>query len=160
MTSILRHLLLRPVAVTAFYVLLVAMAVMALVRLPIALLPSLAYPSLLIWTSWPEVPPEQVERGVTVPVEQAVAGLPGMKSVTGRSQMGGSLVQLDFGWNTDLGYASLDVRRKLDRVTGQLPERAERPIVLRVDPSNRPVLVLALGAKGDSESDVQGLIDL
>lgn len=137
-------LLRRPVGVTAFYLLVLALAAAAVARLPVELLPSLRYPSLVIWIAYPDVAPEQVERAVTEPVEQAVAGTPGLTAVTSRSQLGGSLVHLDFGWNTDVDLASLDVREKLERLAELLPERAERPLVLRVDPSDRPILVLAV----------------
>ncbi len=160
MRHLLARLLHRPVAVTAFYTLLVGLSILAMFRLPVALLPSLTYPALLIWTSWPEMPPEQIERRVTLPVEQAVAGIPGVADVTGRSQLGGSLVRLDFGWSTDLDYAALETRQKLDRLTGQLPDRVERPLVMRIDPSERPVLVLALGATDDTDLTPGQLMDL
>lgn len=138
----------RPVGVTAFYLLVLALAAVAVVRLPVALLPSLRYPSLVIWTACPDVAPEQVERTVTEPVEEAVAGTSGLTEITSRSQLGGSLVRLDFGWNADVELTALEVREKLDRLAGFLPDRAERPLVLRVDPSDRPILVLAMGIEG------------
>ncbi len=160
MKLLLARLLQRPVGVTAFYVLLSAFSVMALFRVPVTLLPSLSFPALLVWTSWPEVPPEQVERGLTMPIEQAVAGVQGVKSVTSRSQLGGSLVRLDFGWNSDLDYAALDVRQKLDRLAGFLPEKSDRPLVLGIDPSERPILVLALSGPDGRQHGSAGLIDL
>ena len=134
----------RPVGVTAFYIVLAALGGVALLRLPVALLPSLSYPALLVWTSFPEAPPDQVERTVTRPVEEVLAGLSGLREMSGRSQIGGSLVRLDFGWNQDLDLATLEVRQKLDRLVGTLPDAAERPLVLGFDPSDRPVMVLAL----------------
>ncbi|HEX6902998.1 MAG TPA: efflux RND transporter permease subunit [Thermoanaerobaculia bacterium] len=148
MESLIRALLRRPVAMAAFYLLVLALAVVALFRLPVALLPSLRYPSLVVWTAYPDVAPEQVEKAVTEPVEEAVAGAAGLAGVTSRSQLGGSLVRLDFGWNADLDLAAIDVREKLDRLGGLLPERAERPLVLRIDPSDRPIMVLAVGLAG------------
>lgn len=148
MESWIGALIRRPVAVTAFYALVLALAVVAVARLPVALLPSLRYPSLVVWTAYPDVAPEQVERAVTEPVEEAAAGTAGLAGITSRSQLGGSLVRLDFGWNADLDLAALDLREKLDRLGGTLPDRAERPLVLRVDPSDRPILVLAVGPEG------------
>lgn len=145
MQSLIAHLLRRPVGLTAFYLLLLSLATLALARLPVALLPSVTYPSLVIWTPWAEVSPEQVERGVTEPVEQAVAALPGLVDLTSHSQLGGSLVRLDFGWNADVDLVALEARSHLDRVAGRLPEGAGRPLVLRVDPGDRPILVLAVG---------------
>lgn len=146
MATWIGFLLRRPVSVAAFYLLAGALAVVAAMRLPVALLPSLRYPALVVWTAYPDVAPEQVERAVTEPVEQAVAGTAGLAKVTSRSQLGGSLVRLDFGWNTDMDFAALEAREKLDRLGGLLPDRAERPLVLRVDPSDRPILVVAVAA--------------
>ncbi|MCG8461994.1 MAG: efflux RND transporter permease subunit, partial [Holophagales bacterium] len=138
-------LLERPVGVSAFYLLVVALAAWAVARLPLTLLPSVAFPSLVVWTALPDVPPERVERAVTRPVEEALAGLPGSTHLFSRSQLGGSLVRADFGWNVDLDLAALEARRQLDRLAGLLPEEADRPLVMRVDPAERPILVLALG---------------
>lgn len=153
MESWIGALIRRPVGVTAFYLLVLALASVAIVRVPVALLPSLRYPSLVLWTSYPDVAPEQVEQAVTEPVEEAVAGTAGLAGITSRSQLGGSLVRLDFGWNVDLDLAALDVREKLDRLGGVLPDQAERPLVLRVDPSDRPILVLAVGLDGGALGD-------
>lgn len=143
----------RPVAVAAFYLMILALAAAAVVRLPVSLLPSLRYPSLVVWTAYPDVAPERVERAVTEPVEQAVAGTSGLAGINSRSQLGGSLVRLDFGWNTDLDLAAFSVREKLDRLAGSLPDWAERPLVLRVDPSDRPIMILAVGLGTTPEPD-------
>ncbi len=145
MERCLGALIRRPVGMTAFYLLVLALAAVAVVRLPVALLPALRYPSLVVWTAWSDVAPEQVERAVTQPVEEAVAGTSGLAGITSRSQLGGSLVRLDFGWSSDLELVALEVREKLDRLAGFLPDQAERPLVLRVDPSDRPIQILALG---------------
>jgi len=92
-----------------------------------------------------------VERSVTERIEGAVSGTQGLERVTGRSQLGGSLVELRFGWNANLDLALLEVREQIDRLGNALPDEAERPVVLRVDPSERPIMMLALrGAVADS----------
>ena len=98
----------------------------------------------MVWTDYPDVPPRRVERAVTERVEAAVAGTTGLTEVASRSLLGGSLVRLDFGWNTDMDLALLDVREQLDRLGGSLPEAAGRPVVLRLAPSERPILMIAL----------------
>lgn len=123
MERLITILLRRPVAVTAGAILVIVLAVVAALRLPIALLPSLAYPSLVVWTAYPDVPPERVERVVTERVEEAVAGTSGVVRITSRSQLGGSLVRVDFGWSADLELAALEVRQQLDRLGGTLPPR-------------------------------------
>ena len=144
MKSLIALCLRRPITVTAFYVLLVVLAGIAYMRLPVTLLPDLQYPSLAVWTSYSDVPPERVERAITERIEEQVAGTAGLLRVTSRSQLGGSLVRLDFGWTTDLDMALLDVREQIDRLGDSLPDEAERPVVLRLDPSDRPIMMVAL----------------
>ena len=134
----------RPVTVAAFYILLMVLAVVAYVRLPVALLPDLRYPGLVVWTSYPDVPPERVERTVTERIEEAVAGTAGLIRITSRTILGGSLVRLDFGWNANLNLALLDVREQIDRLGDVLPDEADRPVVLHLDPSERPIMMVAL----------------
>lgn len=144
--SFLLAMIRRPVAVASLYLAVAALALVALARLPVALLPPLRYPSLMVWTGYAGVAPEQVERAVTEKVEAALAAVSGASSMTSRSQLGGSSVQLHFGWNDDLDRAMLEMREKLDRIAESLPEEADRPIVLRLDPSERPLMVLAVEA--------------
>jgi HAE1 family hydrophobic/amphiphilic exporter-1 len=142
----------RPVTVMAFFVLVVVLAGVAFVRVPVSLLPDLRFPALMVWTAYPDVPPERVERVVTERIEAAVAGTTGLTEVASRSLLGGSLVRLDFGWNTDMDLAQLDVREQLDRLGGSLPEAASRPVVLRLAPSERPILMVALREAGQGEA--------
>lgn len=136
----------RPVAVSAFYVLVAFLAIVSYVRLPVSLLPPLRFPTLLVWTAFPDVGPDRVERAVTERVEDAVAGTAGLQRMTARSQLGGSLIRLDFGWGTDLDLAILEVREQLERLGDGLPAGAERPVVLRFDPSEGWIMMIALQA--------------
>ena len=68
--------------------LIAVLAVVAATRVPVALLPELRYPALVVWTAYPDVPPERVERAVTERVEEAVAGTSGLHQATARSQLG------------------------------------------------------------------------
>ena len=157
MRSLIRLCFRRPVGVGSVVALLVALAAVAYVRLPVALLPDLGYPALTVWTAYPDVPPERVEETVTEPVEEAVAGTEGLERITARSQLGGSLVELRFGWNTDLDRALLRVREQINRLGDRLPEAASTPVVLRVDPSERPIMMLALRGAGGAPGDTSAL---
>jgi len=154
----------RPVTVTAFFLLVSVLAITAYVRLPVSLLPDLRYPTLVVWTPYPDVPPERVERAISERVEEAVSGTDGLQRLTSRSMLGGSMVRLDFGWNTDLDLAMLDVREQLDRLGDSLPQESDRPIVLRIDPNDKPIMILSLsradGASDGVESDLSALKQL
>ncbi|MFQ5570229.1 MAG: efflux RND transporter permease subunit [Rhodothermales bacterium] len=158
MKALISLCLRRPVTVTAFYVLVMVLSAVAYVRLPVALLPDLRYPGLVVWTAYPDVPPDRVERAVTERIEEAVAGTAGLLRITSRTLLGGSLVRLDFGWNAPLELALLDVREQIDRLGEALPDEAERPVVLHLDPSERPIMMVALREAADEEprAEAQG----
>lgn len=113
-------------------------------RLPIDLLPDVSYPRIVIYSSYPEVAPAEVERLVTERIEGAVGTTPGAERVTSISREGVSLVTLRFAWGTNMDFAMLNVRERLDQVRGSLPELPQRPQILRVDPRSDPIMILSV----------------
>jgi HAE1 family hydrophobic/amphiphilic exporter-1 len=118
-------------------------------RLPIDLLPDVSYPRLVLYTSYPDVAPAEVERLITERIEAEAAAVPGVERVTSVSREGVSLVTLRFAWGTDMDFAMLNVRERLDNVREALPESATRPAILRVDPESEPVMVLSVSGGED-----------
>jgi hydrophobic/amphiphilic exporter-1 (mainly G- bacteria), HAE1 family len=134
----------RPVAVAMFFLAVVLLGIISFTRLPVDLLPDVSYPRLVVYTSYPEVAPAEIERQITEPIERQVASVPGVESVTSSSRDGVSLVTLRFGWGTDMDFAMLNTRERLDNARAELPEVASRPQILRVDPDSEPILVVSV----------------
>jgi len=132
----------RPVTVSMLTVAVVMFGMVAFQRLPINLLPDLSYPSLTVETRFSGAAPAEVESLVTRRVEEAVGILPGVRRIASRSRPGLSQVTLEFVWGREMALASLDVRQKVDLV--QLPKEAEKPQILRFDPSTDPIMRLYL----------------
>ena len=130
----------RRVTVTMCAIALVVFGGVAFTRLPVTLLPEISYPSLTVETRLPGAAPEEVETLVSRPVEEAVGIVGGVRRLTSVSRPGLSQVTLEFGWDRDMDFASIDVREKLERVV--LPREAKKPVLLRFDPANEPVLRL------------------
>jgi HAE1 family hydrophobic/amphiphilic exporter-1 len=107
-------------------------------RLKVNLLPNLAYPTITIRTELPSAAPQEVENLVTKPVEDAVGVIKNVRQIRSVSRSGQSDVTLEFRWGTDMDYAAVDVREKLDTLT--LPLDAKRPLLLRFDPSSEPIM--------------------
>ena len=127
----------------------ILLGVISYVRLPIDLLPDVSYPRLVIYTVYEEVAPAEVERRITEPIEGAAASVPGVERVTSVSRYGVSLVTLRFAWGTDMDFAMLNVREKMDNVRESLPETVSRPTILRVDPDSEPVMTLSVSGGED-----------
>ena len=133
------------VAMAAIAVLL--FGAVAFTRLPINLLPDITYPSLTIETRFDGAAPAEVESLLTRPIEEAVGVVAGVERISSVSRPGLSQVTLEFGWDESMDFAALDVRQKLDLVT--LPRDAVKPVLLRFDPSNDPILRLYLTGSED-----------
>jgi len=127
-------------------------------RLPVNLLPEITYPSLTLETRYPGAAPAEVEALLTRPIEEAVGVVAGVERITSVSRPGLSQVTLEFGWDREMDFAALDVRQKLDLVT--LPREAEKPVLLRFDPSNDPILRLYLTAEAPAEGKAAEAPDL
>jgi len=137
----------RPVTVVVFGLAAVVFGSVAFRDLAVDLLPEIAYPSLTVRTELEGAAPAEIESLLTRPVENAVGVVNGVASVTSSSRSDVSEVILEFGWGTEMDFAALDVRERLDLL--ELPEEAGRPVLLRYDPSLDPVM--RIGLTGDEE---------
>ncbi|MFQ5878367.1 MAG: efflux RND transporter permease subunit [Acidobacteriota bacterium] len=137
----------RRVTVSMCAVAVVVFGFVAFKRLPINLLPDISYPSLTVETRLPGAAPQEIETLVSRPIEEAVGVVSGVKRLISISRPGLSQVTLEFEWGRDMDFASIDVREKLDLV--RLPREAEKPVLLRFDPANDPVVRLYLTGADD-----------
>ncbi len=124
-------------------------------RLAITLMPELSYPTLTVRTEYAGSAPEEVENDVSRPIEEALGVVSGLSRISSISRAGVSDVVLEFSWNTDMSEAIQDTLEKLDLVF--LPQEAERPLILRFDPSLDPVLELSLSGRGERFAGEDGL---
>ena len=131
-----------------FYVAVAVLGIVSFVRLPIDLLPDIAFPTLSVWTTYTGAGPSEVERYVTDPIEEGLGRVPGVRRVTSSSREGQSLVRLQFGWGTDMEFAALHVREQLEDLRNQLPETSDRPDILTSDPTSDPILTIAVTGEG------------
>ena len=124
-------------------------------QLPVNLMPELTYPTLTVRTEYPGAAPEEVENEVSRPIEEVLGVISGLQRVSSVSRAGVSDVILEFGWDISMSDAVQDTLERLDQVF--LPAEAERPLVLRFDPSLDPVLELSLAGQGDRFAGEEGL---
>lgn len=132
----------RPVTVLIFAIAAVLFGVVAFQDLATDLLPDIAYPSITVRTEYEGAAPTEVESLISRPVENAVGVVDSVVRVTSSSRTDVSEVTLEFSWGTNMDLAGLDVRERLDVL--RLPVDAERPVLLRYDPSLDPIKRLAL----------------
>jgi HAE1 family hydrophobic/amphiphilic exporter-1 len=137
----------HPVTVAMVFVAAFVFGLVSLDRLRMNLLPDITYPTITIRTQFPDAAPQEVENLVTRPLEEAAGVVQGVREIRSASRSGVSEITLEFSWGSNMDYASLDVREKIDLV--ELPRDVRTPILLRFDPSMEPIL--RVGIYGDSE---------
>jgi HAE1 family hydrophobic/amphiphilic exporter-1 len=143
----------RPVAILMIVIGVFVFGWQSYEKLPLNLMPEISYPSLTVRTEYPGAAPEEVENNVSKRIESALAVVDDLVNISSISKPGLSDVILEFSWNTDMNIATSDVREKLDQVF--LPEEAERPLILRYDPSLDPIIRVAFYATENKDNLTQ-----
>jgi HAE1 family hydrophobic/amphiphilic exporter-1 len=139
----------RAVTTAMVFLAITFLGVVAFGRLPVDLLPDISFPTLSVTTNYPGAGPQEVEREVTIVLENALATVPGLTEIFSSSVEGRSSITLRFPWGTDLDAAANDVRPAIDRVRNRLPAGAETPRIFKFDPNVSPIVLLAMEARGD-----------
>src|SRR6186713_1671042 len=145
--SIPRLAIHRPVTMFMISAVVTLLGIISLSRLPVDLMPEFEQPTLNVRTSYAGVGPLEIEELITRPLEQAVSAVPGIVRVTSSSSEGNSQVQLNFEWGSDLSEAADEVRTRVDRMRGRLPEDADPPTIFKFDSNQLPVS--QIGIEGD-----------
>ena len=113
---------------------------------------------LAIITNYDGAGPEEIENIVTKPLEKAVSSVTGVKKVSSISSPNSSTVMVEFNYGTDMDFAALNVRERIDMVKGSFPDDVESPMVWKYDPSMMPVMFLGVSG-GNSLSETTDFLD-
>jgi HAE1 family hydrophobic/amphiphilic exporter-1 len=145
--SIPRIAIERPVTMFMISMVIILLGGISLTRLPVDLMPDTQMPTITVRVNYTGVGPLEMEELVTRPIEQAVSAVAGLERVDSTSSEGSANVRLNFAWGTDLSEATDEVRTRLDRVRGRLPEDADPPTVFKFDSTSMPIM--GIGVEGD-----------
>ncbi len=124
--DLIRLSIAKPAAVVAAVIMAVLFGLVALNTIPIQMSPDVSRPVIRITTNWLGAAPAEVEREITIRQEDALKGLIGLESMTARSRLSRSQIDLEFAIGTDMDKALLLVSNRLDGVT-DYPDEAKEP---------------------------------
>lgn len=139
----------RPIFISMCTIIVIVLGSISLWRLPVDLMPDITYPVLSISTTYENAGPEEIEEIITRPLERAVSAVSGVEEVTSTSIEGSSRVTVRFSYETNLDEATNDIRDRLDRVTPNFPDEADRPMIRKFDMSSFPIMFLGASADLD-----------
>ena len=136
----------RPVLAGVITLVIVVVGAISFFGLNVERYPNLDLPIIVVLTKLPGASPEEMETDITRKVEDAVSGVGGIDQVTSTSAEGFSTVIAQFVLNKNVNVAAQEVQEKVSGVANDLPAGTDPPTVLRYDPNQIPVLVIALSA--------------
>lgn len=134
----------RPVFAAVAAIVLCVIGAAAFFFLPVRELPDVDPPIVSVNTSYAGASAEVIENRITEPIEQRIAGIQGVERINSTSRDGRSSVRIEFSLDRDIDSAANDVRDRISRVLGNLPDQADPPEVAKADTNGQPIMILFL----------------
>ena len=148
----------RPVTTVVVFVALALVGIIAARLLPLEKFPDIEFPGIFVQIPYPGSTPEEVEKLITRPVEEALATLSGVEQMFSSSREGQAEIFLLFDWDQSMGAKGIDARAKVDGIRHLLPADVRRIFVFTGSLGDRPVLNLRISSDRDL-SDSYDMLD-
>lgn len=155
-----RLFILRPVATTLSMLAIVLAGLIAYRLLPVSALPQVDYPTIRVMTLYPGASPDVMTSAVTAPLERQFGQMPGLTQMASTSSGGASVLTLRFSLDINMDVAEQQVQAAINAATNLLPKDLPAPPVYnKVNPTDTPVLTLAITSKTMLLPKLNDLVD-
>jgi HAE1 family hydrophobic/amphiphilic exporter-1 len=145
----------RPVTTIMLFLSIGLLGLISYTRIPQELFPSMEYPQITIVTRYDGAGPEEAEKLISKIVEETAGTVKDIKRVSSNSKEGVSIVTCEFKWGTNMDFAAMDVREKIDLIKESLPREALEPVVLKYNPTQTEAMILSVSYKNGDSSDMK-----
>lgn len=149
----------RPVMTWMVVAIVLVLGAVSISRLGLDLLPNINLPIAAVTASYPGAGPQEIETMVTKPLESILGTVSNVKSVRSISTEGNSIIILEFNQGTNMDFAALDMREKVDLIKGMLPSGVTSPMVLKLDPTMLPVMQISVASKDGNLARAQAVVE-
>lgn len=149
----------KPYTVVVAVVLIIILGVVSFGKMNTDLLPSMNLPYAIVMTTYPGASPETVETVVTRPVEQSMATVSDIENVSSQSSESMSLVILEFQESTNMDSVTVEIREKLDQISGYWDDTVGKPMIMKLNPDMLPVMIAAVEIDGLEATEVTDYVE-
>ena len=139
----------RPVTTVMIALALLAIGVISAKLLRLEAMPDITFPGMQVTIPYPGSTPEEIEREIVRPVEEALATLSGIEEIRANAQSDQAQFNIQFNWDRDADAAAFDVRTKLDSIRPQLPAGADRLLIQAFNASDQAAVVIRIASERD-----------
>ena len=147
----LRH----PVTVLICTIALIIFGTYSYINMGVERMPNVEFPIVVVRTSMDGASPAIMDNDVTDVLEARINTIEGIKNMSSSSYEGRSVIVIEFNLDRDIDNAAADVRGKVSIAAGKLPDDCDNPQVDKYDPSDRPIMNIAV--KNDGRTDMKTL---
>ena len=138
----------KPLTVFVAVLAVLILGIVSVTRMTPDLLPNMNFPYVIIMTTYPGASPETVEEEITKPLEQSMATLEHINTVSSTSAENYSLVMLEFEEDVNMDTVGVDIQQNISSLSGSWADTVGTPYVLKINPSMLPVAVTAVSMDG------------
>ena len=149
----------RPVLATVMSLMLILIGIMSYTRLAVREYPNIDPPIVSVRTVYPGASAEIIESQITQPLEDSLAGIEGIKVMKSASREEVSQISVEFTLNRDIEAAANDVRDRVSRVRGLLPDETEEPVIAKTEADAFPFLWLAFSSDRHTPLEITDYAD-
>ena len=149
----------RPVFATVMSLAILLFGIISFTQLPVREYPDIDPPIISVVTLYRGASSNVVETEISDVLEEQFATLEGVKTITSSSREGGSVITIEFELNQNVNEAANDVRDRVSRVRGTLPQEIEDPIISKVDANAQAIVWLALSSTHHSGLELSDFAD-
>ncbi len=139
----------RPITTVMLLISLVVLGSVSVSRLPIEFIPNIEFPGLFIYTPYPNSTPQEVEQNITVPIEEVIGTMSGIKRMESYSGSDFSQVDVFFDYGKSMNILGVEAREKIDRIMNDLPDDIDQVYVYRFSATDIPVLQMRISSERD-----------
>jgi multidrug efflux pump len=149
----------RPVFATVMSLVIVLFGIISFTQLPVREYPDIDPPIISVVSLYRGASSNVVETEITDILEEQFATLEGIKTISSSSREGGSVITIEFELDVDVDEAANDVRERVSRIRGVLPQEIDDPIISKVDANAQPIVWLALSSENYSTLELSDVAD-
>src|SRR5512142_1296394 len=150
----------RPIGTSLLAIALLMAGILAFNLLPVAPLPQVEYPVIVVGASLPGASPETMASAVATPLERQFGRIAGVTQMTSNSQLGSTSIVLQFDLSRNIDAAARDVQAAINAARGQLPANLPtNPSWRKVNPADAPIMILALTSDVEAQPQMYDIAD-
>jgi multidrug efflux pump len=149
----------RPVLATVMSLVIVLIGLVSFNRLTVREYPNVDRPVVLVETIWRGTSAQVLESQVTRVLEESIAGIEGIDFIRSITRQERSLVVVQFQLTRNQDTAAADVRDRVGRVRGRLPDEIEEPVISKSEADAQPIMYLAFSSDRHSQLEITDFAD-